>query len=536
MLRLLKFWPLFIACVRGDKFQKFVEMLHTVSNIYLKMSSENCSISDGNPPEVVLARSDFIAVAAALSVVCGLFVPMPRLLFDILWGCSLCASVALLLVSVSARTAVDLAGFSPLMVLAALGRMALYTATAKLIFENSVGGTLIETVGGPIASLGSIIAIIVPPVIAVVVLIAVFKAAKRISELSFSCIMDTIPVKRLEIETDLKAGIAEEREASQLKERCFQEEGFYLNMAGAAKILRCDAVIALMVILGIIGGRLVMAGAGGQMSEVFLHACAVSAAGASVLILSPLYVIASALSYLVEKSSKNLTSQESPDDWQCSETVEIVSEETGESEKVELLNPDFVRVSGRGRSDGESIVEFEPLGPSIVSERIEDYYDLTASRIAELKAEQMPVLFTGSVNVSVAVNTAIRLSHKKHSVLLIDADFNRSAVAEVFEIEAGRVVKGAVETCIDNLSIWNCGAVIGAESLQEDIGSAVTEFDRVIIYAPDLSDQGTYEMLVRSAGSAVLFASEVDEDGKVCDLLDNAGCEIVMTMPAIARD
>lgn len=512
-------------------------MLHTVSNIYLKMSSENGSISDGNPPEVVLARSDFIAVAAALSVVCGLFVPMPQLLFDILWGCSLCASVALLLVSVSARTAVDLAGFSSLMVLAALGRMALYTVTAKLIFENSAGGTLIETVGGPIAALGSIIAIIVPPVIAVVVLIAVFKAAKRISELSFSCITDTIPLKRLEIETDFKAGIVDDKEASHLKERCFQEEGFYLNMAGAAKILRCDAVIALMVILGIIGGRLVMVGAGGQMSEVFLHVCAVSAAGASVLILSPLFVIASALSFLVEKSSKNLISPESPDDWQCSETVEIVSEETGESEKVELLNPDFVRISRRGQSDSERIVEFEPLGPTIVSERIDDYYDLIASRIADLKAEQMPVLLAGSTNgsvgVSVAVNAAIRLSRKKRSVLLIDAECNRSAVAEVFEMEAERVAKGAVGTCIENLSIWSCGGVIGKECLSGDLGRVVTAFDRVVIYAPDLSDWGTYEMLVRSAGSAVLIASEGDDDGKVCALLNNAGCEIIMTMPAI---
>lgn len=503
-------------------------MSHTVSNIYLKMSSENYSISDGNAPEVVLARSDFIAVAAAVSVVCGLFVPMPLVVFDIFWGCSLCASVALLLVSVSAKTAVDLAGFSPLMVLAALGRMVLYTASAKLIFEGASGGTLVEAVGSPIASLGSIIAIIVPPVIAVVVLIAVFKAAKRISELSFGCITDTIELKRLEIETDLKTGIVDEEKASQLKERCFQEEGFYLNMAGAAKILRCDAVIGLIVILGIVGGRLVMAGAGGQMSEAFLHVCAVSSAGVSVLILAPLYVIASALSYLVEKSSKNLTSEESQGDWQCGETVEIVSEETGQGEKVELLNPDFVDVSRSGRADVERVVEFEPVGSSIESERIEDYYDLIASRISDLKAEQMPVLFAGSVNVSVAVNAAIRLSRKRQRVLLIDGECNRSAVAEVFEIEAGRVSKGAVGTCIENLSIWNCG-----ESADEEIGRVARAFDRVIIYAPDLREQVVNEMLVRSAGSAVLFASEGDDDGEVRDLLNNAGCEILMTMPAI---
>lgn len=506
-------------------------MLHTVSNIYLKMSSDNRPISDGNSPEVVLARSDFIAVAAALSVVCGLFVPIPQLLFDILWGCSLCASVALLLVSVSARTAVDLAGFSPLMVLAALGRMALYTASAKLIFDNTAGGTLIETVGAPVASLGSIVVVMVPPVIAVVVLIAVFKAARRISELSFGCITDAIPKRRLEIETDLKTGIVDDEKASQLKERCFQEEGFYLNMAGAAKILRCDAVIALMVVLGIIAGRLVMAGAGGRMSEAFLHSCAVSAAGVSVLVLSPLFVIASALSYLVEKSSRNLTSQ-SQGDWQGAETVEIVSEETGESETVELLNPDFVSVWASVQPGLESVVEFEPLRPTNVSERIEDYYDLIASRIADLKAEQMPVLFAGagndSVGVSVAVNTAIRLSRRKDSVLLIDAESNRSSVAEVFEIDAGRVAKGAVETCIENLSIWKCG-----EGAGEDIGRAVKGFNRVIIYAPDLRDQGACEMLVRSAGSAVVFLSNGDDDGKVCELVNNSGCEIVMTMPAI---
>ena len=149
----------------------------------------------------------------------------------------------------------------------------------------------------------------------------------------------------------------------------------------------------------------------------------------------------------------------------------------------------------------------------------------------------MPVLLAGATNgslgVSVAVNAAIRLSRKKLSVLLIDAECNRSAVAEVFEIEAGRVAKGAVETCIDNLSIWNCGAVIDGESVNEEIGRAAGAFDRVVIYAPDLRDRKVYEMLVRSAGSAVLFASEGDDDSIVCDLLDKADCEIIMTMPAI---
>ncbi len=520
------------------------------------MSSDNRAKTEGKPSEVMFARSDFIAVAAAACLLGGFFVPIGRVVFDILWGCNLCLSAALLLIAFSAKSSADLRGFSLVMVLGALGRMVLYSASAKLIFHNNTAGTLIETIGGPLAGLNPVFAIIVPPVAAVIVLICVFRAARRITDISFTCITETIPLKQVEIETDLKTGIINSNKGEELKERYFHEAGFYLNMAGVAKLLCCDAVIALLVILAIVGGPLIMSSANNAMSETLLHVCAVSAAGAAVLILSPILVIAVSSSCLVGKSSKTLIANDSDDKWKPGETIEIVSEETGRTEKVELLNPDFAQVAENTQSPQQSmekVVEFEPVTGSISNhsepkpsisrhtpETIEDYYDSIAARICDWRDEGFCVLLAGTrdeaLPVTIAVNVSIHVCRKHLRTLLIDTESNRNAIAEVFEVEHERSVEAPVTTFIENLSIWSCRAAMEQGNLREEINRVTVGYDRVIIYAPRLEDHASSEALAQAAETAVVFAPDSHDYGRVRDILQSGGCEVLATMSLPNRD
>ena len=515
-------------------------MSNTIANIYFKMSSTNRTKSDAGSPEVVLSRSDFLAVAAGLSILCGIFIPFPPVLFDILWACSLCLSAALLLVAFSAKSPAELAGFAPLMIFAALTRMMLYTASAKLILFDNTAGTLIQTIGGPLSKMSPIPAIITPPVVAVIVLISVFKAARKIAAISFTCITEAIPNKQTRIETDSKAGVINNSDAEKLTETCFQEAGFFLNAAGTAKLLRCDAVVSMIVILVIVAGHLVVSVTSAALTETALHLCAASAAGAMVLILSPLLAIAIASAWLVDKSSRPLISDNPQENWK-GQTIEIVSEQTGQTETVELLNPDFARVAKNTKSkpqSTESIVEFEPLGdtqtkPESSSETIEDYYEEIVAHIEALDTKHTPILLAGdrqSLPVTIAVNVSIRLC-QQHRTLLIDTDTNRNAVPEVFDIAHEKSLHTPIETCIENLSIWSFDPAADRDRLEEIIQS--NRYQRIVIYAPDMQHCQSPEKLAQIAHAAIVLAPDNQNDQSLTELLKKNQCQVIATMPPL---
>jgi len=348
-------------------------MEYTVSSPYLKMIPDNRLSTEKLLSEVLFARNDFIFTAAALSLFGGLLLPVPVRLLDVLWVLSLCLSAALLLITISAKDAGELSSFPLLLVVASVLRIALTVASARLIFLGGTCGAVVETIGKGIAAAGSPVrTIIIAPLVAVVVGIVIYGATKRITKASLRFVLEIMPLKKIGIETDLNAGIVDEHKAEELKDRIRRETHFYLNMAGVTKLMRCDAAMAGMVVLVTVAGQMAITTIDKMTPDanVLTQTYVSLATGAAILALGSAVIIALASAYLLGKSSLSLGGGNSDDQPQCSETIEIISEETGESEEVELLNPDFAAVGNREGADlkngqrDESIARFEPVGES----------------------------------------------------------------------------------------------------------------------------------------------------------------------------
>jgi hypothetical protein len=509
------------------------------------------------PGGVLVARGDFIAAAAVVSVLCGAFLPVPAWLLDIVWGCSLCLSTALVLISLTGREPLELSGFPPLMVFGALLRMGLSTATAGLVFRGRVGGTLIEATGDPIGGLGSIGVLLAMPVAAGVIALLVFRSAGRITAAALRCLTETIPGNESAIALDEQTGLIRPRRVQELKERTLGQTGFYLNMGGVARLLRCDAVIAAAVILTIIVGQLAVFTLHETMSEPSLRECAGAAAGAGVLTLLPMFAVAVASAHLTGRSCRYLKLPDEDGGRHRGEVIEIVSQETGQREQVELLNPDFVEVSeGPGPPGGvkENIAEFQPrdavgavedapaAGIHPAGDDPEAYYEELAAYVAGLGADKMPVLFAAqtseSLPVTVAVNVGIRLAQRGLRTLLVDADAGREAVAAVFDADIDGMRKGPVATCMEGLYVWGLRGIAqgGAPAVEPAIGQAGRDHDRLVVYAPDLMNQQHRTAVAAATASAVIFTNAGDEAGDLKAFLKEAGCGVIEQMPVLKAD
>ncbi|MBE0534080.1 MAG: FHIPEP family type III secretion protein [Phycisphaerae bacterium] len=531
-------------------------MAYTVGTLCVRIMSDEQPDCQKKPGGVMVARSDFIAVAAAVSLLCGAFVPIPAWTLDIVWGCSLCLSTALVLIGLTGKDPLELSGFPPLMVFGALLRMGLSTATAGSVFRGRIEGTLIVTTGDLVSGLSSVGLLLALPIAAGVVSLLVFRSAGRITATALTCLTETIPENERETLFDEQAGLIGTRRARELEDRALGQTGFYLNMGGAAKLLRCDAVIAAAVILTIVVGQLAIFTLRETMNSASLQECAIAAAGAGIFTLSPMYIVAWVAARLCERTCGYLKRSDDDRPRQPGEIIEIVSQETGRHEQVELLNPDFTEVSAGGDPSKiavERVAEFQPrltrerkTAPGCEAERAaagpEDYYEELAEYVAAPDIGTQPVLLAAATTellpVTVAVNVGIRLAQRGLRTLLVDAESGREAVAEVFDADAGGMRQGPVATCVAHLRVWGLHAIAvrGASTAAKAIASAAADYDRVIIYAPDLMDQEHRTSIVKSVAIALIFADPHSEGGDLTSFLEETGCGRIVQRHALKTD
>lgn len=517
-------------------------------------------------PRVLFSRSDFISTAAALALLVGLLATIPVRLMDIFQVFSLCLTGALVVIAFIARSSSELASFPALVVIACVLRMSLNVGCARLIFLDGRGGAIIETAGRAVSLPGGIWAMIICPIAVVVVCRTIYKATRRIAVKSAEFTSEVIRLKQIGIEADLGIGRIDADQAQALEGSLVREGRFYLNMTGAAKFLVCDLAIASVVVLVTAVGQSVITtigssgGGGGEGGP----AGGVLVGGAMVGALGPVLLLALGSARLVCANSVSFGGDFSKSEKAGTKIVEVVSPETGRTEEVELLNPDFVEVSVRDSrpDDKEEIASFEPVDAAGTTEvasgkeaasagqteaaggmkkfdDIDAYYDEITGYVDKLDKERMPVLFGAEsfndLPVTVAVNVAIRITEKGRSCLIIDADSERNAVARVFDILPEQIRDKPAETCIEGVSIFSGGDAASRDCLKEAISVTAKCYDKVIIYAPDMSESSVAERFAKAACGAVIFVSAGGDESRLCGLVEQSDCEVLAVMPAISR-
>jgi flagellar biosynthesis protein FlhA len=168
---------------------------------------------------------------------------------------SISLSVAVLIISLSSKEALELSTFPSLLLFVTLFRLSLNVASTRLILLHGNAGKIIQTFGGFVAGGSFVVGLVIFLILVVIQFVVITKGAERISEVSARFTLDAMPGKQMAIDADLNAGMITEAQANERRTKIVKESEFYGAMDGASKFIRGDAKAGLIITaVNVIGG------------------------------------------------------------------------------------------------------------------------------------------------------------------------------------------------------------------------------------------------------------------------------------------
>ena len=212
--------------------------------------------------------ADWILAVGVLGLVLTLVSPVPPAVLDVLLAINITTSLLLLLVTMNARSAVELSAFPTILLFATLFRLGLNVASTRLILSGGDAGTIIRAFGVYVTGDNLTVGLVVFLVLIIIQFVVITKGSGRISEVAARFVLDAMPGKQMAIDADLNGGLIDADEARSRRARISKEAEFYGAMDGASKFVRGDAIAGLIITaLNLVGGITIATVQGMSMGE-----------------------------------------------------------------------------------------------------------------------------------------------------------------------------------------------------------------------------------------------------------------------------
>ncbi|MCA9287249.1 MAG: flagellar biosynthesis protein FlhA [Phycisphaerales bacterium] len=241
-----------------------------------------------------------------------ILVPLPPAIMDVLIVLNIALAVIILLTTIYMAEPLDFSVFPSLLLATTLLRLVLNIASTRLILSADastpdqaagVAGSVISAFGDFVAGDNLFVGVVIFLIIVIVQFVVITKGAGRISEVAARFTLDAMPGKQMAIDSDLNAGIIDEKEARKRREAIAQEADFFGAMDGASKFVRGDAIAGIIITaINVAGGFAVgvisRGWPAGQTAEVFTRLTIGDGLTAQI----PSFVIAIAAALIVTRS------------------------------------------------------------------------------------------------------------------------------------------------------------------------------------------------------------------------------------------
>jgi flagellar biosynthesis protein FlhA len=170
------------------------------------------------------AVSEMMTVVGVITVLVVMIIPLPPFLLDFLLALNITLSITILLIAMYTVKSLDFSIFPSLLLVTTLFRLSLNVASTRLILLHGNEGT--SAAGKVIMSFGSfvvggnyVVGMIVFIILVIVNFVVITKGATRIAEVAARFTLDAMPGKQMSIDADLNAGLIDEGEAKQRRNR-----------------------------------------------------------------------------------------------------------------------------------------------------------------------------------------------------------------------------------------------------------------------------------------------------------------------------
>ena len=249
--------------------------------------------------------SNFILAFGLVAVLATLIIPLPTPILDMFLACSISLAIAVLIVTLSSREALELSTFPSLLLFVTLFRLSLNVASTRLILLQGNAGKIIETFGGFVAGGSFVVGLVIFLILVVIQFIVITKGAERISEVSARFTLDAMPGKQMAIDADLNAGTITETQANERRAKIVKESEFYGAMDGASKFIRGDAKAGLIITAVNVIGGIAMGYSRGMDITGALRTYSILSIGDGLVSQIPSVIIAVSSGFLVTKISSS---------------------------------------------------------------------------------------------------------------------------------------------------------------------------------------------------------------------------------------
>jgi flagellar biosynthesis protein FlhA len=254
-------------------------------------------------PPFLSAYSGIIMVGGLFIMFTTLLVPLPTAVMDMLLAGSLSLAIAVLVVTLSAKEALELSSFPSLLLFVTLFRLTINVASTRLILLQANAGKIIQTFGDLVAGNSFIVGMVIFLILVVIQFIVVTKGAERISEVSARFTLDAMPGKQMAIDADLNAGAITEQQANERRAKIVKESEFYGAMDGASKFIRGDAKAGLVITAVNLIGGIAMGYSRGMSIPAAIKTYSLLSIGDGLVTQIPAVIISVSSGFLVTKIS-----------------------------------------------------------------------------------------------------------------------------------------------------------------------------------------------------------------------------------------
>jgi len=272
-------------------------------------SQSKSQASSGNDLRVsaLMSNSNAALIIGMVTVLATLLIRLPTPVLDVLLACSISLAIAVLVVTLSSREALELSTFPSLLLFVTLFRLSLNVASTRLILLQGNAGKVIQTFGDFVAGGSFVVGVVIFLILVVIQFIVITKGAERISEVAARFTLDAMPGKQMAIDADLNAGTITETQAIERREKIVKESEFYGAMDGASKFIRGDAKAGLIITaVNVIGGITIGYSRGLSIADA-LRTYSILSIGDGLVSQIPSVIIAVSSGFLVTKISSRFS-------------------------------------------------------------------------------------------------------------------------------------------------------------------------------------------------------------------------------------
>jgi len=252
---------------------------------------------------LLTSHSNIILAVGLVTVLATLIIPLPTPLLDMLLACSISLAVAVLIITLSSKEALELSTFPSLLLFVTLFRLSLNVASTRLILLQGDAGKIIQTFGGFVAGGSFVVGLVIFLILVVIQFVVITKGAERISEVSARFTLDAMPGKQMAIDADLNAGTITEAQANERRAKIVKESEFYGAMDGASKFIRGDAKAGLIITAVNIVGGIAMGYSRGMTIAGAIKTYSILSIGDGLVSQIPSIIISVSSGFLVTKIS-----------------------------------------------------------------------------------------------------------------------------------------------------------------------------------------------------------------------------------------